>query len=100
MSNECLSRGNKLQYLCSVCNSPSIVRCASVKKETEDETIVLGLWNYRNNRYYCLECNAIHPWRGRRIRSLSKHSLLSVDAPVDVAAKAKGVTIATCAKWK
>lgn len=62
-----LSKGGKITYVCSRCNSPEIVRCGTVIRSIEKGMIeILGMYSARDDSYYCRGCGHFDWWLQRR----------------------------------
>lgn len=61
-----LSKGGKIIYACARCRSHGIERCGSVARNVEDNCLeILGMYNNRDDRYYCTDCGHFDLWTSR-----------------------------------
>ena len=61
-----LSKGGKIIYACARCRSHEIERCGTVARNAEDNCFeILGMYNHRDDHYYCPDCGHFDLWTSR-----------------------------------
>ena len=73
-----LSKGGKIVWCCSRCNSPNIAKVGSVVQGN----IMLGMYATKDDHYYCVDCGDFRWWE-RRIK-------VSIKKPMPVCRKDVG----------